>query len=431
MTDVLKSEITTGPRSIILNYNGTGVSIKVNGLDDYSHGVHGEVHCYLAADQQGKDGRPEPTKLALLQYEVVNFSSRANLDKIEARVGKICEKYKLGKGLPWDQIWEDCRVKAIEYYRRGEPVTEGWTNADVAKPEYLIWPYIPKGQTTIFFAEPESFKSGFALMFAGIVGACWTDYPKLGFKYNIPPEGGSVLVLDNETNYDTAMWQMKRIADGFGKDFPLNYRHLRRPVADEAEQIKEWCNDMKINFIVIDSLMRAAGGDVLKTESVNRLFDALDYLKITTLILAHSPKGAEVKTIYGNAFFQYLPRSVWEIKKVKEVDSDTMDVGFFHVKGNLSKKYPPRGYRLHFVEDGPITLENIPIEKTELSQYMDTAHRILYLLKDGTPRTYQGITKELDIEKEKTVQQNLTRMRKRGQVQDLGNGWTLKYSEGI
>lgn len=409
----------------------------MNCLEQYSHGVHGEVDCLVAAQKQATDGKPEDIELAILRYELVNFSSRANLDKVEGRVSRICEKYEIAKHIPWDQVWEDVRIRVIEWFRRGEPVIESWTNADVEKPKYLVWPFIPLNQTTIFFAEPESFKSGFGLLFAGLVGACWTDHPKLGFRTNIPSRGGSSLVLDNETTHATALWQMKRICQGFRKggytgEFPLNYRRVNRPIADDVEQIKRHMASLHTNFLVIDSLMRAAGGDVLKTETVNALFDAIDYLGCTTLILAHSPKPQpgvpDNRSIYGNAFFQYLPRSVWEIKKVKEVDSDTMDLGFFHVKGNLSKKFRPVGFRLGFIEDGPITIQSIPIETTELKKYMSIPQQIITLLKDGIPRTYQQIAEELEA-KEKTVKDKLTYLRVNGKVQNLGHGWTIIQPE--
>ena len=39
----MNKTIESGPRFIKLNYNGTGVMIDVAQLEEYSHGVHGEV----------------------------------------------------------------------------------------------------------------------------------------------------------------------------------------------------------------------------------------------------------------------------------------------------------------------------------------------------------------------------------------------------
>ncbi len=107
------------------------------------------------------------------------------------------------------------------------------------------------------------------------------------------------------------------------------YRRMYRPLTDELPTITKLVQEHDISFMVIDSLAPATGGDQIGADGALRFFEALRILNVGCLVLAHSPKNTDNKSIYGNVFNFNLARLVWEIQTAQEENSDEVRMGFY------------------------------------------------------------------------------------------------------
>ena len=135
--------------------------------------------------------------------------------------------------------------------------------------------------------------------------------------WRVTNKATKTLYLDWETDEDTFKWTCKTICEGMNIPavFP-NYRRCSIPLYQDIEQIAGYVQEYGIEFLFIDSLGMAVGGDLNNTEPALNFWGAWRKLKTTSLILAHTAKNEEKrKSIYGNVYYTAEARSIWETKK--------------------------------------------------------------------------------------------------------------------
>jgi hypothetical protein len=153
--------------------------------------------------------------------------------------------------------------------------------------------------------------------------------------------------------------------------------------------------------MVLDSLLAATGGDA-SAEGTAKLFAALRMFNVSTLVIAHVPKsqgeGQDHPTVYGSVFNQNFARALWELKKEQGIGEDTLTLGLFNRKSNLSRLHPPIGLQVTQNSDGSrIHFEPYDLSKAaELAAALPLPNRIRNLLEsDGVPRSSQEIADTL------------------------------------
>ena len=312
----------------------------------------------------------------------------------------------------------------MDITRRGEPVNELWTSDEVAPLEYLLDPLIIKGVPNIIFGEKASFKSGMGLMAYLCLILPWHDNP-LGFT--APNRSIISLILDYELPGEIAKRNAKYFTDGMGLGpVPLYHRRCSAPLASEVEQIANQIKEVGAECLIIDSLARASGGELNKTEPANDFFETLDKLNITSLILGQTAKPVEGKSkssIYGNALFTYYARNIFEICKQESLRDNILDVAMFHRHSNLTKIHRDMGFRVTF--NG--TKNTISRESVDLGEFLEkvsTQKAIFNELKTGamSPVDIAAATGG-KVEVVKTI---LQRLKKRGLVVNPKHGiWGL------
>ena len=289
--------------------------------------------------------------------------------------------------------------------------------------EYLLDPLIIKGVPNIIFGEKGAAKSTMGLMSYICLILPWTDNP-LGF--NAPNRSIKSLILDYELPGDIAKRNAKYFTDGMGLGpIPLYHRRCSAPLVSEVEQIANQIKEIGAECLIIDSLARASGGELNKTEPANAFFETLDKLNITSLILAQTAKDKEGKgkSIYGNALFTYYARSIFEICKQESLRDNILDVAMFHRHSNLTKIHRDMGFRITF--NG--TKNTVSRESVDLGEFMEkvsTQKAIFNELKTGgmSPTDLAATTGA----KVETVKSILQRLKKRGLVVNLEHGiWGL------
>ena len=315
----------------------------------------------------------------------------------------------------WKDILQVLCYEVLKRARTGEPLQELWTNIDVPPLEYLIDPLLIKGVPTIIFGEKGVAKSMLSLVLYIILSLPWYDNP---LDIIAPKESVKTLILDYEVPGYIAQLNTKRIQEGMGLPaFPLYHQRCYFPLADEIETIQHKIYEGKFSAVIIDSLGRAAGGDLSKdTEGANRFFGALDKLNVTSLILAQTSKDAETrkKSIYGSVFFTYYARSIFELCKSDEPDEDEISIALFHRFANLTKLQKPMGFHLNFSEN-KTTINREPVSLTEFKDKIGTQTRILHTLKQGAMNALQ-LHAELPDLTENNIRAVLTTLKHKNKV---------------
>lgn len=328
----------------------------------------------------------------------------------------------------WPDVLEQVCVRVLQYLRQGEPVKEIWSHEEVKRPEYLLYPLIEKGQPTICFGEGGSGKSFFGLLVAVTVSLPWVDNP-LGLIPSLP--GVVPLYLDWEADENTLRYRLKKIANGC--DLPavvVHHRFCSLPLPDDLERIRDIIGETKAEFLIIDSLGAAAGGDLNTAECALRFLSSLRQLKMTSFIIAHNSKDQTTnsKSIFGSVFFRNGARLVDELKSSQEPGRNYLEMGLFARKANNSGFHKPLGFRLDFDED-MVSVKSCDIRSIpELAEHLSIAIRVKDALKRGT-KTRKELAEDLGIEID-SIAKTLTRMKQRGLVVALSdNQWGVPSTE--
>jgi hypothetical protein len=314
----------------------------------------------------------------LLPQTTINFSSLPTRSKLAAQLQKDFD------GWPWGDIVDKLTADLYRLVFQGEPVGEIWTNAEIARPEFLLKPVLYRGLASIIYGEKASLKSTLALVVYICLVLPWQKNP-LGF--GVPDYPVKVLYLDWETNKDTVLWNAQRLRKGLDlPDFPVHYRRCTLPIAQDLEQVQKAIADVSAEVVLLDSLGAAAGGELKDPNSALQFFSALRQLETTSLLIGQTSKDKEtkVKSVFGSTFFEYYARNIFELRKAAQgEDEDELNVALFHRFNNLGKLEPPMGFRFSYGDDEIAVERRDARTVDEFLERMYLKTRLCELLKDG------------------------------------------------
>lgn len=365
----------------------------------------------------------------------VAFRTRLNLESDRARSSTAKELSSRYKGTDWKAILEDIANRTLAEFEKGEPVVEIQTGDEVPELEYLIYPIIPLGKQTVLFGDPGSGKSQIA-----VVISLLTIFNTYANKLRLTPykKGMRGLVLDWEADEEDWRRQLKWFTDVFGLGWAnMYYRRCSLSLAHELDAIKEHIETVKADYVIIDSVSLAAGGDLNHMDVATGYFRALRQLNITAVSLAHTSKNREdkKKTILGSVLFEAGARNVWEVRGQEDAEKNTLDIALFHQKSNLAKKHPPLGYRINYIVDPNNPKQTIPksmiwhepSEVPEFAERMDNKKRILLTLRDG-PLDNKEIAELTGIDVD-IIRVTANRLKSDKKVVKIGDKWGLVTAE--
>lgn len=251
-------------------------------------------------------------------------------------------------GIDWESWAEGMAGRVLDAYRQGEPDI---SLSGVPVPdeiEFLINPYILRGQPNVLYGEGSGGKSTLALLMAVLMDSGHVDT-----RHGMTVKPAKVFYLDYETDEYEVSHRIKWLRAGMGlqgDDYDIAYRHCTRPLKDEADQIKEMIRkrwpDTPLGEVVlmVDSLGLATGGALEEAESVLSYFTALRWIGATSLTLTHVNKEGK---IYGSIYTINAARNLWELQK-EAVDRGRLEVGMFHRKANIIELCQPTAFELRF-----------------------------------------------------------------------------------
>ncbi len=368
----------------------------------------------------GKNGK----NIVIYPPSSFNFTS----DRTRVSIAKTLQaKTKIAQTeFDWQTAIDMIAFGVQDRVRKGEEVQDLPCNATITKPSWLLEPILMEGLPTVIFGEKGVCKSTLALVSYVCLSEQWVDNP---LDWKVTDRKIPTLYLDWELPGKIAQAKANDLQRGMGiEPFILFHRRCSRSLADDIEQISTQIDRIGAEVVIIDSLARACGGELRETEPANKFFEALDKLKVTSLIIAQTSKDREskTKTIYGNALFTYYARSIFELCRSDFSSDDTTDVGLFHRWSNLSRRQPDQQIRFTFSElDDTITVEKIPMDVGQFIEKVDLQGAILSILKDGA-LSIEDIAAAAGA-KNTSVRATLTKLKRKDKVLNTERGmWGLR-----
>jgi hypothetical protein len=199
---------------------------------------------------------------------------------------------------------------------------------DAPKPtedrEYKIplLPPLPRTSMAIWFGDGGTGKSLLALHAAGQLA-----------KQNV-----RTLYLDWEWEVGEHRVRLERL---FGTDMPagLDYWQCDRPLPQMTDAIRRVIRERKIEYVVVDSIAYACGGDVESSEIASRYKVCTQAFGVGSLHLAHITKNANTNKPFGSAFWHNGARSTWYVERINSRERESgvteTDLRWYHRKSNL------------------------------------------------------------------------------------------------
>ncbi len=336
-------EIQRTGGAIIFQWPDYNLSIR---LDRFRDARNGGAFAEFVASTSAPGYAPHLTQAQL------------NLTAMRTRTEFVKRLSALYQEANWDEVIETVCAWGLRLYREGEPVLQLTRNAQVEPPQLCLDPLLYDRLPTVLYGPGGIAKSYLALFYAMLM---YHGGSLAGFIGTAQP----TLFLDFESDYGDHVHRANRLALGHPELTTATpyYRRSALPLADDLTAISRIVSEYGIKVLIVDSLAAACGGDLERPETAIRLFSALRSLRVASLLIAHVPKNAEEKTIYGSVFFSNFPRSTWEMKRVQDTDDTVTRIGLFHRKCNLASLHRPLGLRLTFAEGvhiDPLELSNEP-----------------------------------------------------------------------
>lgn len=208
---------------------------------------------------------------------------------------------------------------------------------------FLLSPFLQKDACNMVFGDSEVGKTYFCLLMSVCLAS---GTPFLG--YGMPETPKKTLFLDYEDNIAIFNNRLYEITTGLGikKDDIADYVHIYRPqgsIRDLVEVIAKFVTDNSYDLIVIDAGSNAAGGSPNDEQRVVDMFNALEQIPCTKLIIHHEPKQSEglgdTKAYYGSTFWRALTRVAWRLVLESEEDGKLIKAVIVK-KSNLGKVEP-------------------------------------------------------------------------------------------
>ena len=314
-------------------------------------------------------------------YQSHLTAGRLNLTSLPTRTQWAKRLADLYAEADWTALLEEACYRAIQQYRKGDPVSRLAPAPVSAGPSWRVQPLLYEQLPTVIFGPGGSRKSFLGLWLALLV------------ENGVALEGavravlGRTLYLDYEADQATAEYRLGRFVDGNPALAPAcpSYRRMKQPLAADLPVLSASIVEQGIVFLIVDSLAMACGGkDLSDPSTAVSYFSALRQLPCTSLSIAHVPKNTENPMIYGSVFFTNIARMTWEIKCQTDEDTGSSTIGLFNRKAN-ERRHRPMGLQFaHDAQSEAITVS--PATLTDDEAFLDAspvAVQISHYLTDG------------------------------------------------
>ena len=389
-----------------------GIEAHVRGLKEHSDGrINGFLSIISTLSGQAK-------KLHSATFNFTSTRTRSEWKKVLEGRANITD---------WFEVLEQLCDAVTKVVQQGEPVQVITTSDEVEPPSYVLRPILLYKQPVILFGDRGSTKSYTAQTFAYLLAL-----GQMGRLLDFQPEKGATkpLYLDWEDTPGTLRWRFRCLSKGTGlPSAQIAYRRCSRTLASDTEQVRAVILAGGYDFVIVDSLGPACGGDLNAPQPALDFFGALRSLNVSSLVIAHTAKGQAGKSnrsVFGSVFFENAARSIWEINA--ETEDGCVRAVMTHIKMNGGPKEKPIGLQFIFEHGSTMIVGANAEDVAAAAGTMTIREKILQVLGDLPSAVTKRIAEDLG-EATATIRTTLNRMRVAGLVDKLESGAWVKISD--
>lgn len=309
-------------------------------------------------------------------------------------------KDRHGSTVAWAEVIDDMCIMLGNAFSELDVFIDAATIPPSAGVKFLVDKLIVLNEENMLYGRREAGKTYLALALAAAVAH---EQDALGDATTRP---GAVIWLDYETNRDTFGFRLRRVCDQWGmtpSPDRIFYMRAAAPVAEMVEVLKAKIESAGIVLMVIDSMGRAAGGDLRDQQTVQTFFAALRRLNVTSITLAHTKKDDDPDAPFGSVYVVNEPHGmVWYGFKSSSSSLDEIIMGLVNKKSSDFSRPEPHAVSMQFTGNAGA----VYVSHTALSRVPDFAsrkdslqERIAQLLRtvNGGPKSAQDLADELQV----------------------------------
>ena len=314
----------------------------------------------------------------------------------------------------WADLVEQFSVMATEVHREGEPLEVLEPRRLPEAGRFAVDPIVPLRQVTGLLGDGKTLKS--------YTAAASCRAMMLGVPFASMPTTKLVpAYLDWEWDKEEHEDRLLRL----GGDVAFFYRRCTVPLQEQAKAIKRELDRNGIEFIVIDSLGLACGGDPSKPEIALGMFSAIRYLDRPAAIIHHTPKGRPAES-FGSAYIRNSLRSAWFFLRSASPEERTATVALQHAWTNTGRMQRSIGLEFTFDDEAYTTTvrRTDPRPILQLAGGMTKKNAIIAFLEGAPGAEVQDIATALGEDAGK-VSVHLSQLKKQGRVSNQQRQWAL------
>jgi hypothetical protein len=296
------------------------------------------------------------------------------------------------------------------------------------KRRYAVEKMVPAKFPTVVYGEGGVAKS---LLAASLLqAAARGDEEWMGFRVEEPGPG---LYVDFELDEEEQNRRMRQLALGHNPDdatLPEDLYYIcaaAYPVREVLQLALDSCVEYGVGLMVLDSMGVALQGDAEASRDVIGFFrnyvDPFRAAGVAVLIVDHQAKlqfgeGYHDKSPFGSVYKGNLTRSVVQVQPEGRAE-DELTVRLRHQKANFGPKFDPFEIVLRFNEAW-VRLERSDLGASDLATEgsLFAPDKVRHALADGP--AYPDDLSEATGLATKTIQNTLTKLKKKGVVEETG-----------
>ena len=370
MIDPPMIEAQTDRRSTFY-WAATGIRVELSRIEHYGS----RAYCKLKVHTSDEG----------LIYGPVSYSLYDERSRRDVRQ-TLRERHPLAD---WTGILHHIAQVVDTHSERQEDVIDLAAHVPTRDSAYLLYPIVRENQATVLYADGGTGKSTFALALAASAATGGALIPGINPTGNQPTK---TLYLDWEADSDDASEMLQEIARGSAITIPtgmISYKNMSGSFIDHVDSLVAEIVERKVGFIIVDSLVASAGGDVTDAEAARLYFNAVRSLRVASVGITHTNKEGK---LYGNRFFWNLARQVFRLSSVQEAETDPA-LGLYHEKANRSQLVAPMAWNVTYSKPvgelseyikPSIKYETADIQSIpELAKNTGLRDRLIGLLRNG------------------------------------------------
>ena len=312
----------------------------------------------------------------------------------------------------WLFVLEVVVAEAMRWYEVGEPLEDLFAIEPADSVPYLFEPLVLDGEFSLMFGDGGTMKSylGLAMCLSVATGV---GVPGVG----TPGRTGAALYLDYETNAQTHARRLAWIRAGLGTprvEGRLLYRQMKRPLHEDAHQIRRLVADHNVVLVIIDSVGIACGGDINGAADTLRTVAAINGLGPAAKFgIGHKNKAAD---FIGSVYWRNGPRAMWEVN-VEQGRRGTKRLGYIQRKTNEDDTREPLALSAEFDPRGRLMFEALDARQVDVvGDRLTDIERVARFIESARTASVRDIMDGLDMT-DATVRMNTARLVKSGRIE--------------